>query len=221
MKEALREAERATTRQAAEEARLRKVASRTGVVETAERRAMLAEAEQAVEDAQTVVRHVKAHADAERLHRTILAYVEVASALGPQGIRAKMLGARLATLNRGLGTLAGATGWDRVAVAADGAVTVGERPAVLCSESERWRAQACLQLTLAAMTGSKVVVLDRGDILDVSNREALGRALAKGALGKARLSILLCSTESETVRTTQVAEAPWRQIALSGGELAA
>ena len=44
----------------------------------------------------------------------------------------------------------------------------------MCSESERWRAQAAIQLTLGAITCSKVVVLDRGDLLDAPNRARAG-----------------------------------------------
>ena len=47
----------------------------------------------------------------------------------------------------------------------------------MCSESERWRAQAAIQLTLGAITGSKVAVLDRGDLLDASNRAGLVKAV--------------------------------------------
>ena len=48
------------------------------------------------------------------------------------------------------------------------------RPVQLCSESEKWRAQAAIQLTLAAMTGSRAVVLDRADLLDAQQSLWLG-----------------------------------------------
>ena len=73
---------------------------------------------------------------------------------------------------------------------------MGDRPVALCSESERWRAQAALQLTLAAMTDSKVVVLDRADLLDASNRQGLVRALERvtGAQLKWRYCYALLAT---------------------------
>ena len=74
----------------------------------------------------------------------------------------------------------------------------GKRPALLCSESERWRAQASIQLTLAALTGSGAVVLDRGDILDEAGREGLRKACA-AVLGKCPIAVLLCSTEQPGV----------------------
>ena len=76
---------------------------KTGTVQTEADRAALAQAEQAVEDTREVVRLVKAEADATRLHETIVRYTEIARALGPEGVRAKMLEKGLRTLNSGLG----------------------------------------------------------------------------------------------------------------------
>ena len=61
----------------------------------------------------------------------------------------------------------------------NGSITVGGRPVALCSESERWRGQVACQLSLAALTQSKVAVLDRGDILDANNRQGLVRAVKR------------------------------------------
>ena len=79
----------------------------------------------------------------------------------------------------------------------------GGRPALLCSESERWRAQASIQLTLAAMTGSRAVVLDRGDILDPMGREGLVKVCA-AVLGKCPIAVLVCSTSQPGRRHREV-----------------
>ena len=51
----------------------------------------------------------------------------------------------------------------------------------LCSESERWRTQRShIQLTLAAITGSKVVVLDRADLLGRQQPCGVGEGSATG-----------------------------------------
>ena len=86
----------------------------------------------------------------------------------------------------------------------------GGRPIQLCSESEKWRAQAAIQLTLAAMTGSQAVVLDRADLLDADNREGLVRAV-KRVSGKTGIAVLLCSTG------TANGSAPWKQVTIEGG----
>ena len=151
--------------------RLHQAAGKGGEVTGAEHRVALAEAEQHVEDAKQVVGLVTAQTEAAKLHATIGLYTEIVRALGPQGVRAAMLSAGLDKLNAGLSVLAQEADWPRVCVADTGAVTVAGRSVDLCSESERWRAQACLQLTLAAITGSKAVVLDRADILDPARQQ--------------------------------------------------
>ena len=79
----------------------------------------------------------------------------------------------------------------------------------LCSESERWRAQAAIQLTLGAITGSKAVVLDRADLLDAGNRAGLVCAVNRVA-ERTGMAVLLCSTG------TPAADAPWTQIQVAG-----
>ena len=194
-------------------AQCRREAAKTGTVQTEADRAALAQAEQAVEDTREVVRLVKAEADATRLHETIVRYTEIARALGPEGVRAKMLEKGLRTLNSGLGVIASAAGWPVTAIADNGGVSVGDRPVALCSESERWRAQAAIQLTLGAITGSKAVVLDRADLLDAGNRAGLVCAVNRVA-SKTGMAVLLCSTG------TPAADAPWTQIQVADGVVA-
>ena len=142
-----------------------------GEVQSEADRVALAQAEQAVEDSREVVRLVKAEADASRLHETIVRYTEIARALGPEGVRSRMLADGLKKLNAGLRAIASESGWPVTKVGDNGSITIQDRgwtmPRVVAmsSESERWRVQAALQLTLGAITGSKVVVLDRGDLL--------------------------------------------------------
>ena len=140
----------------------KRASAQTGTVQTEADRAALAQAEQAVEDTREVVKLVQAEADATRLHQTIIRYTEIARALGPEGVRSKMLADGMRKLNGGLVVIANASGWPLTTVG-DGtcAVFVGDRPVALCSESEKWRSQASIQMTLGAITGSKAVVLDR------------------------------------------------------------
>ena len=185
-------------------------AGKGGEVQSEADRVALAKAEQSVEDAREVVRLVKAEADAARLHQTIARYSDIARALGPEGVRAKMLAAGLTKLNAGLAVIADAAAWPLTTVADSGGIAVAGRPTQMCSESERWRAQAAIQLTLGAITGSKVVVLDRGDLLDASNRAGLVKAVNR-VVGKTGMAVLLCSTGDA------VADAPWPQVAIKNG----
>ena len=194
---------------------LQRTAAKTGAVQTEADRAALAQAEQAVEDTREVVKLVQAEADATRLHQTIIRYTEIARALGPEGVRSKMLADGMRKLNGGLVVIASASGWP-VTTVGEGtcAVFVGDRPVALCSESEKWRSQASIQMTLGAITGSKAVVLDRGDILDAGNRAGLVNAVQRVSQ-KTNMAVLLCSTG------TPQADAPWQQVSIDHGVVAA
>ena len=118
----------------------RRESKATGAVQTEADRAALAQAEQAVEDTREVVKLVQAEADATRIHQTIIRYTEIARALGPEGVRSKMLADGMRKLNGGLVVIASASGWPLTTVGEGTcAVFVGDRPVALCSESERWR----------------------------------------------------------------------------------
>ena len=189
----------------------RRESKATGTVQTEADRAALAQAEQAVEDTREVVKLVQAEADATRLHQTIIRYTEIARALGPEGVRSKMLADGMRKLNGGLVVIASASGWPLTTVGEGTcAVFVGDRPVALCSESEKWRCQAAIQMTLGAITGSKAVVLDRGDILDACNRAGLVAAVNRVA-SKTNIAVLLCSTG------TPQADAPWQQVSIENG----
>ena len=179
-------------------------------VASADRGADLMQAEQAIDDAKRISGMVSAEARAAELSETIARYTEIVRALGPQGVRAKMMEAGLKKLNQGLAIIGREAIWPLVEVADKGAVMWGHRPIQLCSESEKWRSQAAIQLTLAAMTGSQAVVLDRADLLDADNREGLVRAV-KRVSGKTGIAVLLCSTG------TVNGDAPWKQVTIAGG----
>ena len=172
----------------------------------------MAQIEQAVEDAREVVRLVRAEADASRLHETIVRYTEIARALGPEGVRARMLADGFKKLNAGLRVVANVSGWPLTAVADSSSITMGGRPVQMCSESERWRVQAAIQLTLGAITESKAVVLDRGDLLDQANRHGLAMALQRVA-EKTGMAILLCSTGNAEYGGY------WPQVAIDAGQV--
>ena len=189
-----------------------KLAKNAGAeVETADRRADLMQVEQAVDDAKRVSTMVSAEARAAELSETIARYTEITRALGPQGVRSKMMEAGLRKLNQGLSIIGHEAAWPIVEVGDKGAALWDGRPVQLCSASEQWRAQAAIQLTLAAMTGSQAVVLDRADLLDAGNREGLVRAV-KRVSGKTGMAVLLCSTGAVN------GDAPWRQVTIEGGE---
>ena len=183
-------------------------------VDTADRRADLMQAEQAVDDAKRVSGMVSAEARAAELSETIARYAEVVRAVGPLGVRGQMMDAGRKRLNTGLSVIGTEAGWAEVQVSDRGAVMWGGRPIQVCSASEQWRAQAAIQLTLAAMTGSQAVVLDRADLLDADNREGLVRAVKRVSV-KTGIAVLLCSTGVAGGPAGKLA--PWKQVTIAGG----
>ena len=155
-------------------------------------------------------------AKARDLHDTITRYSVIAEAIGPRGVRNKMLGEGLGRLNAGLDHLANVSGWPHVWVDAKGVVMIAGThmtlPSVMCSESEKWRAQAMIQLTVGAMSESLVVMIDRADMLDKDGWGGLVKAVGVATASKP-MSVLLCSTGELDEA------APWRQVAIKKGKI--
>jgi hypothetical protein len=109
--------------------------------------------------------------DAARHHADVQQWSAIADALSPDGIQAEMIAEALTPLNDCLAEHAALAQWQPVRIGADMAITVGGRLYGLCSESERWRADAMLAMTIAVLSGLRFVVLDRLDVLDATGRE--------------------------------------------------
>lgn len=82
-----------------------------------------------------------------------------------------MIAEALDPLNARLAEHAALAQWQPPRIGADMAITVGGRLFGLLSESERWRADALLAVTIAQLSGLRLVVLDRLDVLDATGRE--------------------------------------------------
>ena len=192
--------------------RLKKLVDRNPSLDSEDRQRGLQEAEMEISNCQSVVEMLKARENATKKHKTICNYLDTAKVLGPSGIRATLLEKGLRMMNKGLQAISDETGWQTVSIDEKGNVMVGKskRPAALCSESERWRVQASLQLTIAALKGDPAVVLDRADLLDNNNRVALIKALDR-VIAKRPMAVLVCSTGEKTPN------APWEQISIEGG----
>ena len=128
-------------------------------------------------------------------HESVQAYELIVKILGPKGIRAKAMETSMENLDQFLGLIAKRAGWPRVAVDRNYNISIGKRASLrMCSESERWRGQATLQIAIARMKRDPVIALDRADILDPKGREDLA-ALAKLVVGREDPPcIVVCST---------------------------
>ncbi|HFI2197505.1 TPA: AAA family ATPase [Pseudomonas aeruginosa] len=119
-------------------------------------------------------------AKAQAAHQDVVAWTGMVDALSPTGIPAEILADAIGPVNDTLKRLAGIAGWSPVEISADIDVTFGGRLYDLLSESERWRCDTTIALAIATISGLRLVLLDRLDVLDLPSRNqaiALMRAM--------------------------------------------
>lgn len=147
---------------------------------------------------------------AKRLHVEVMAWIDAAAAVAPSGIPADLLADALQPVNARLRSHAEATGWAQVAVGEDMVLLVGGRPYRLASESGRWRADAMLAATLAELSGVRLLLLDRLDVLAPSRRSDALRWLHGLSKGGTLDTILTFATLKEAPpRMPEGAVAHW------------
>lgn len=103
-------------------------------------------------------------------HADVLAWDKIADALSPDGIPAELLAEALEPFNTSLEKHAEASLWRKVRIDQDMTVNVDGKPYALRSESEKWRADAMIAAAIAEISGAKVMLLDRFDVLDLNGR---------------------------------------------------
>lgn len=127
--------------------------------------------QQALQDAQRAqADRGKIIAEAAGHHAAVKSWTLIADALAPTGIPAEILAGALAPVNTLLSDLSAAAGWLPVQIGSDIGVEFGGRAYGLLSESERWRCDALLAIAIASLSGLRLVVLDRYDVLDLPSR---------------------------------------------------
>ena len=182
-----------------------------GVPDDEHRRQRRARADERIEGAQKVKEAVSAAKRAAAQADSVEHYQSIVRALGPSGVRAGLLGARLRKLQGGLHALCEAAGWPSVDVTAGGAITVGKRAVQLCSGAERKIAQVSMQLTIAAITGSAAVVIDEWrDGLDPDIEAGFVKAVLL-VISKTPVSVLLFAPSKLNP------SGPFRQALIVGG----
>lgn len=107
---------------------------------------------------------------AQAHHAEVLAWTKVADALAPDGIPAQLLLEALEPVNAALDQASIDTGWMTVTIAKDMAITANDRPYNLLSESEQWRTDAMIAEVVAELSGLRILMLDRFDVLDLPGR---------------------------------------------------
>jgi tetratricopeptide (TPR) repeat protein len=117
---------------------------------------------------------------AAQLHKDVQEWDAIAEALSPNGIQGEMLAEALGPINERLFKSADIAEWRMVVIDAEMQISIGEdgadahwRPYALLSESEKWRTDAMIAEAIAYISGIRLVVLDRFDVLDLKGREDL------------------------------------------------
>ena len=106
-------------------------------------------------------------------HADTLAWLAIADALAPDGIPAEMLDDAIDPINASLRGHAMAAEWAETLIGSDMDILAAGRPYALLSESEKWRVDALIGAAIAEMSGLRMLVLDRFDVLDSKGREDL------------------------------------------------
>jgi hypothetical protein len=107
---------------------------------------------------------------AAQYHRDVVEWTAIADALAPSGIQAEILSGALRPANDYLHELSTFANWMRVAIGTEMEITADGRPYALLSESEKWRTDCLLALAVAKLSGLKIALLDRFDVLDMDGR---------------------------------------------------
>lgn len=128
----------------------------------------------AVALAESRIKAFQAKRDADRLHRAILVQIAVVKALAPDGLRKRRTSRAVEAFNDSLlAPLCVAANWKPVALTEDLATTYGGRPYPLLSMSEQFRVRVAMQVAMARIDGSALVIIDGADILDAPGRKGL------------------------------------------------
>ncbi|MFU3742677.1 hypothetical protein ACM7IS_24665, partial [Pseudomonas aeruginosa] len=151
-------------------------------------------------------------------HAEVCAWSALADALSPTGIPAEILADAIGPVNELLQRLSGTAGWSPVQISADIDVTFGGRLYGLLSESERWRCDATIALAIATISGLRLALLDRFDVLDVPARTQQAMKLFQSlAAGGEIDTLIIAGTLKEPMGKTPA----WLQAAwIDSGQLA-
>ena len=120
--------------------------------------------------------HDKFHAARE----AVAEITQIETALGilaPSGLRQEVLGKKLTEFNSLIKSVCGLASWGTVEIQGNMGVTYQATPYMLLSKSEKWRTRVTLQIAIALMEKSSLIIIDDADILGPSGRNGLLRAL--------------------------------------------
>lgn len=139
-------------------------------------------------------------------HADVRGWTLIAEQLAPDALPTELLSVALEPVNSLLLELATSAGWRITRLGADMEISADNRPHGLLSESEQWRCNALIALTIARLSGIKLVVLDRFDVLDIPSRKQLLGLLIKQSRSGQIDSAVICGTlkEAPTINVAEI-----------------
>lgn len=170
---------------------------------------LLAEVQAIEELARKAADAEKATNKAGKIHEQICGWLEIADAFAPDGIPGELLSEAIGPINERLRLHSVETKWQQIRITPDIDIEADGRPYHLLSESEKWRADAMLAECISFFSGLKLLVLDRFDVLSLSNRSMLIQWLDWLSADGDLESALLFGTLKSCPASNEVITAHW------------
>lgn len=139
----------------------------------------LAEARKVLLRAESLLAAFTSHDEAKKTNDAISARDVVLQFLEPGGMRHKKMVDSMEPFNSDLALLSDSAGWGLIQIDPSMNLTMGGRKYFSLSDSEKFRAQATLQVAIARVDQSDMVILDGAEILDQSGKNGLLKMLMK------------------------------------------
>lgn len=127
-------------------------------------------------------------------HKQVEAWEKVAAALAPDGIPGELLQDALKPFNDRVKNTAGLAGCKIPEIDGEMNITVAGLPYALMSESAKWRADCLLAEAISHISGLRLLVIDRMDVLDGKSRGVFFNWLDELALANAFDTALVMGT---------------------------
>lgn len=143
-------------------------------------------------------------------HAEVDAWERIADALAPDGIPGQILQSALGPINALIDESAQFCGWLPIRIDPDMNIISGERDYRMLSESEQYRADAMIAEAVSHISGAKLLVLDRVDVLDPAGRADLLAWLAQWAEdGDIDSAILFATLKERPLIQDDLVDAVW------------
>lgn len=165
--------------------------------------------------ADTRLKAFNAKRDADRLHTSIIKNQSLIDLIDESGLRTEAAQLAIGEINKKLFVVGGGKGWKAPVGIANGLeLRFGGWPYARCSRAQRFVCDVVMQLMIAEMSGTELVVIDGMDILD-----DLGRAALMKTIAQVGIAALVTMTHSKKDTMPKLPESLGGSYWIENGEL--